>query len=41
MMQLNLIRPILHVTVKKAGTGEEFIPKILSAEELSTVVASS
>jgi hypothetical protein len=35
--RLNLIGSILHVVVKKAGIGEEFIPKIMNAEELSTV----
>jgi hypothetical protein len=40
MMHLNLIRPVLHVMVMKAGTGEEFIPRIVGAEELSTATAS-
>jgi hypothetical protein len=40
MTHLNLIRPVLHVIVMKAGTCEEFIPRIVGAEELSTATAS-
>jgi hypothetical protein len=40
MMHLNLIRPVLHVMMMRAGTGEEFLPRIMGAEELSTATAS-
>jgi hypothetical protein len=36
MTQLNLIGPVLHDTVMKTGTGDEYIPRIVDAEELPT-----
>ena len=37
MTQLHLIGPVLHDTVTKTGTGDEYIPRIVDATELSTV----
>jgi hypothetical protein len=36
MTQLNLIGPVLHDMVMKTGTDDEYIPRIVDAEELPT-----